>query len=495
MTACERHRTCLSTSRHRVRIWLLAALLLLAPSASARILTGRSAPGSAARAAASCPAMKLFAVRGSGQQWNDHQGYGEPLWSVYRALQREAPSIRATAIDYKAVAVEFGKLLSLKFWKPSYDDDYITSVNEGVVELRASIVNFVASPCGSRTYIYLAGYSQGAEVIDDLLQTLSPRLKARVDGVVLFGDPRFNAKQAAGVDQGSFSPTLSGIAPLQFKVYRPRVGVFGTLVGYYRSEAPLVHSYCAGHDPVCNQSKNTLTACADVSHFRLSSSCPHLHYADLTVAQKKSYPEAAAEFLLGRWRARTAPPPTATLSESGGRRPTTRRPTLKRYGQGPVRTARGRLPDGRNLKRAACEPHARVRGLLFKRAHSPAGGAGAQGRRCHRPWSPDRQLGKRRGPRLSGRQRRSGTQTVSVPRGDRQARRTGPNLVHPRPSRRQGQRDRPPDTPVLRLRAVRQRPCSENAGPLTPPRARAERSTPESVICSANSHKCAVSLM
>lgn len=291
-------RTCCSV--RAVRLCLTAAALLLAASASARVLT-------AAPATASCPALQLFAVRGSGQKAWDQDGYGQPLWALYQSLRLNVPKMHATPIDYTAVPVQFQHPLT-------YDSHYIESVNDGVSELRSQIDHYISSPCGQRTYIYLAGYSQGAEVIDDVLQALTPRAKARVDGVVLFGDPRFSPTQPRGVDQGSYHPTLSGVAPAQFGPYyrlHPRVGAFGTLVGYGAAEAGLVRSYCTEGDPVCNfTTQAALKTCFPHVSSPGSPDCPHLTYGWQTFGSKHiDYMTAATDFLLERWRDRTHTPP------------------------------------------------------------------------------------------------------------------------------------------------------------------------------------------
>lgn len=63
--------------------------------------------------------------------------------------------MHATPIDYQAVPVQL--------WNSAYDTKYIQSVNDGISELRSQIDHYISLPCGKRTYISLAGYSQGAE--------------------------------------------------------------------------------------------------------------------------------------------------------------------------------------------------------------------------------------------------------------------------------------------------------------------------------------------
>ena len=286
----------------------------------------------AAASAASCPAMQVFAVRGSGQKVVDDNGYAQPLFALYQNLKIRLPAMRAMPLDYTAVPVQW--------WHPiTYDSHYIESVNDGIAELRASIDGFISSPCGNGTLIYLAGYSQGAEVVDDVLQTLTPRTNARIDGVVLFGDPRFNPTQAPDVDQGSYRHTLSGVAPSQFAAYYgayPVVGAFGTLVSYSSSEAPRVRSYCTSGDPVCSYTTDAaLKTCFPKYSPAGSPDCPHYTYGWQTFgAKKRDYVSAATEFLLKRWQATH---PGATLRPRPRPRPAPARQVVAVHGRAVTR--------------------------------------------------------------------------------------------------------------------------------------------------------------
>ena len=130
--------------------------------------------------------------------------------------------ISSHPIDYPAINVTLGL---------NYNVDYVDSVNQGENALHAFVVNFISSACGGTTYLYLAGYSQGAEVVDAVYQGLSLAHRARIGGVVLFGDPRFYGQQGNPVDQGTYDQRLSGVAPRQFN---PPEGTFGTLVPLQR---------------------------------------------------------------------------------------------------------------------------------------------------------------------------------------------------------------------------------------------------------------------
>ncbi|MBE3078916.1 cutinase family protein [Clavibacter michiganensis subsp. michiganensis] len=74
------------------------------------------------------------------------------------------------------------------------NDGYIESERDGVIALRGEI-NSLATDCPDTT-IQLAGYSQGAHIIGDVLSDrtqLSVVARQNLDGVVLFGDPAYRA--------------------------------------------------------------------------------------------------------------------------------------------------------------------------------------------------------------------------------------------------------------------------------------------------------------
>lgn len=113
--------------------------------------------------------------------------------------------------------------------------------------------------------LVLAGYSQGAWVLGDVLGRLSLQAQQRIAAVALFGDPLFVRSP----------PTTVGGAP-------SRVGVLATQAPrtpYIPARfGALTRSYCRIHDPVCNYQKRYLALCS--LPFNLGSACEHFHYAD-----------------------------------------------------------------------------------------------------------------------------------------------------------------------------------------------------------------------
>jgi hypothetical protein len=230
-----------------------------------------------AAASAACPSMEVFGVRGSGQTQNEAGGYGSTVQDVVQRITKAAPDVHTEPINYTAIGVDW--------WDPSYYGwKYQLSVDDGDVKLYSAIQSFLKSGC-SGTYIYLIGYSQGAQVAGDVYQALSSAQQKRIGGVALIGDPEFKGSQGEPVNWGSYNPTMNGVYPLRHR----------TLTG---GETSAVRSYCANGDPVCNSSPSNILHCVIPI---LKDSCPHTHYTTEEY-DGVGYTEAAAAFLVSQWR-------------------------------------------------------------------------------------------------------------------------------------------------------------------------------------------------
>ena len=245
-----------------------------------------------ARIPGACPTVQIVGVRGSGQ----HSGQGHTVGAVVSSFyQEKIAGAQSDAIDYPAVDVRPG---------PGYNRNYINSVTQGINALYGYIVTFIER-CGS-TPLLLAGYSQGAEIIDDVLEDLvSEDQREHIAGTVLFGDPRFSPGNIPPIDQGTYDDEKGGISRVQFS---PPTGKFGTLVSYNFSYFSTLRSYCSLHDPICNTSSfGQILSCVPPKH-----DCDHYHYPDRTFdSSKQTYTQAAAAFLVKRFRA-FQPPSTPT---------------------------------------------------------------------------------------------------------------------------------------------------------------------------------------
>jgi hypothetical protein len=72
-------------------------------------------------------------------------------------IEAAVPGSYSVAVDYPAVIITL-----------EADDNYFTSVNEGIEDMKSKIEAYVAA-CGSGSRIALLGYSQGGEVVTDTL--------------------------------------------------------------------------------------------------------------------------------------------------------------------------------------------------------------------------------------------------------------------------------------------------------------------------------------
>ncbi len=201
----------------------------------------------------SCPKLQFVGVRGSGETNASAGGYGDTVAAVKSTIEAKVPGTASQFIDYRAIPVGFGAF--------AYGSDYVASLAEGHQVLDRFLTQFMAD-C-PQTYVVLAGYSQGAQVVGDEFEYLTPAEKTHVAAVALIGDPRFNPKQPR-VDDGTYSKKLSGI----YQIIDSHMRVID------KQWAPTVRSYCSEGDPICNYSKGNLKDC-----FLDKATCPHLLYA------------------------------------------------------------------------------------------------------------------------------------------------------------------------------------------------------------------------
>jgi alpha-tubulin suppressor-like RCC1 family protein len=260
---------------------------------------GFTAVGAAEAAGAGCPSMQVIGVRGSGETSSDGHGFGKAVLAVINGVKAGNPSVQATSIDYLAVAV--------KVLRPSYyvgNKSYDASVKDGIKKLKTAITSFVTSPCGRTTYLYLAGYSQGADVVADSYQALNSKQRARIGGTVLIADPRFNGVQGTPIEVGTYRTDTNGIAaqpPFAPRVFLPR-------------DEASVRSYCQGNDPVCQFGIGNVKLCITGQ-----ATCPHFLYATTKVSAAPNapfYTTAASNFLLKRWKKLGPKSPVVPLAVS-----------------------------------------------------------------------------------------------------------------------------------------------------------------------------------
>jgi hypothetical protein len=235
--------------------------------------------------------MQVVGVRGSGQRAGDAGGFGTTVRAVVDEIRRVNPTAAAAPINYDAI--------SIRWWKPSsYGFRYTRSVNTGRKALVEYIQKFVASSCGSTTFLYLIGFSQGAQVVGDVYENYDLKLTAeertRIAGIALIADPKFKGSQGGPVNVGNYNHKRNGIQDITIGVRTIR-----------DHQQPFVRSYCVNGDPVCNYSVKNAAGCAIPG-----SRCVHSRYMEITrPASGLAYTTEAANYLLARWRKKGPKPP------------------------------------------------------------------------------------------------------------------------------------------------------------------------------------------
>jgi Cutinase len=151
-----------------------------------------------------CSNVEFIGVRGSGESYSGNYGMGTQIGPLYERLKARKPStqtLQGYGLEYQAVNVA-------EWWNAW---DYYFSVWEGDEHLEKRI-HSDASACGSMK-ILLAGFSQGAHVVGDVIETFSHNndwAVGHIYGVALYGDPRFNPDDKATA-RGNYNPEHWGI--------------------------------------------------------------------------------------------------------------------------------------------------------------------------------------------------------------------------------------------------------------------------------------------
>ncbi|KAF2159482.1 carbohydrate esterase family 5 protein [Zasmidium cellare ATCC 36951] len=168
--------------------------------------------------------LYIIVARGSNQAI----GEGSPgeVANMIEALVADSYSV---AVDYPAVIIDF-------------DDNYFTSVVDGIEDTKAKIQDYVAA-CGASSRIALLGYSQGGNVVTDTLaggtgkpDPIGEEYRANIVGAAVFGDPRFNAGQ----------PVSAGDSTSD--------GIFArdSSLAALNTWSNVLRSYCDEGDPFCS---------------------------------------------------------------------------------------------------------------------------------------------------------------------------------------------------------------------------------------------------
>jgi hypothetical protein len=162
-----------------------------------------------------CPEVFLIGMRGSGQNGAAAGSleFGSQVERLYRSYAAEIHGhplpgspigARAAPVPtpgYRAVPVDF-------FAPGNTLESYYASVAEGAAAIVATMRK-AAKRCGPSTRFVLAGFSQGAHAVTRALPDIAPRLRDRVDAVLLVASPVWLGDQ--DIEYFGFGPGWRGI--------------------------------------------------------------------------------------------------------------------------------------------------------------------------------------------------------------------------------------------------------------------------------------------
>ncbi|HWO61362.1 MAG TPA: cutinase family protein [Umezawaea sp.] len=239
--------------RSRRRLFGLVAVVTASGITAATVFVmSNQANAVSAPAGAGCADVHVITARAS----TERAGEGITATMVSRIVNASDQTVSRASVDYPATLT-----------------DYASSSAQGVTALKAQLTARVQQ-CPNQK-IVLAGYSQGAHVVLDVLggggglglgaatPPIAPAVANRVTAVATFGDPRHVVGQP--FDEGT--ATRNGRFPRS-------AGQLQALAGF----ADRIQSFCDSRDTFCDSGTSTIV---------------HLTYMN-------RYRDAAADFVLGK---------------------------------------------------------------------------------------------------------------------------------------------------------------------------------------------------
>lgn len=221
------------------RTTALAAALVAAPLALTLGTVATPVAAHATASSATCAKVVMVIVRGTSETGGTLKsppgatyasgGFGMSKLAGQDVQAGTSQTVRIVAVDYPAVFV-------------SWSDGYVTSEATGVTNTRYE-VNWLAKNC-SGTKIVLMGYSQGAQVVGDVIDKTTPTqlssaAKTAIKAVVLVADPTYN-------DGESFDHGGSHAAPFLVERASGNLSTFASRLYAYCSPGD---AFCAGQWP------------------------------------------------------------------------------------------------------------------------------------------------------------------------------------------------------------------------------------------------------
>ncbi|KAJ6785855.1 hypothetical protein PWT90_10401 [Aphanocladium album] len=218
------------------------ALTAIAALASAAV----AAPAPLESRVTCASGVYMIVARGTGEA----AGEGKP-GQVADMVAARVPGSASVAVDYPASAIK----------RRAARDLYPASVTKGINDTKKKIQDYVAQ-CGAGSKIALIGYSQGGNVMTDLIaggvlkpDPLDAKYLKNIIAITVFGDPTFAPNQS--YDYGSNAHGNGGIF-----TRKNNAGELAKL----NSIASKLASYCDTKDLVCADGTSTAVHSAEVAN-------------------------------------------------------------------------------------------------------------------------------------------------------------------------------------------------------------------------------------
>lgn len=213
----------------------------------------------------SCSKLAFMFVRGSGQQLKAPEFL---RWDTMIHDQLSSTSITFSSTElgtepaalhrYPAVAVGMDHVLTDLGASASGGQGftYGQSVTWGAIEL-SDYIDAVAVNCPD-TQIILGGYSQGAQVVGQAVDSLPDEITQHITFLALFGDPRLNLPEGSGFKPSACSGQNLSTWRRDVPNCHTSSGSLGS-ASYYASKSIFTERtglWCADHDYVCGSSSS-----------------------------------------------------------------------------------------------------------------------------------------------------------------------------------------------------------------------------------------------
>jgi hypothetical protein len=170
--------------------------------------------------ASTCKDVNLIFARGSGESQNTGENFQAFKNELEEKLKTTVLTYEFLDLDYPAVSVADASTMLGAFFSGGNSFAFGESVSAGINNL----VNIVNNPTCPNTKYVLAGYSQGAMVVINALNKISPD---KIIYAATFGDPKLYLPEGAGI----FPVACMNIGLSNYRVYVPDCYAYNGLLG------------------------------------------------------------------------------------------------------------------------------------------------------------------------------------------------------------------------------------------------------------------------